>query len=106
MRDVITTLVALLTDERYQNKLVVILAGYSVQLEQLMTANAGLARRFTTLVHFKDFTAEDTAEVLRRTLASEDFGALPLTEDADKALPVLAQMLVDHPSFSNGGTGA
>ncbi|KAG5192046.1 P-loop containing nucleoside triphosphate hydrolase protein [Tribonema minus] len=92
MQEVVDQIVQSLTDERFRGKLVVILAGYpAADMDALMTANAGLASRFGTTIHFPDFTALDAAEVLRRALRSERMGCLELSSAAAEALPTMAQ---------------
>jgi hypothetical protein len=104
MSDVQTALLEFITDERYQGKLVIILAGYVDAMAALMECNPGLPRRFPNVVHFRDFTVEDTVELLKRVLSSEQYAYLPMTTEALAVAPSLAQTLVEHVHFANGGT--
>jgi hypothetical protein len=104
MSEVQTALIEFITDERYQGKLVIILAGYVGAMAALMECNPGLPKRFPNVVHFRDFTTEDTVELLKRVLASEQYAYLPMTTEASAVAPSLAQSLVEHVHFANGGT--
>lgn len=45
--------------EDHRDELVVILAGYSREMAQFLTANSGLASRFPNQIEFPDYTAEE-----------------------------------------------
>lgn len=62
--EAIDTLVKGIEDHR--NDLVVILAGYTKEMEQFLSANSGLASRFPNQIEFPDYTG---AELYRITLA-------------------------------------
>ena len=49
-------------------KLLVILAGYEDDMEQMMGTNPGLKSRFSERLHFEDLDAEQTAELLAHQL--------------------------------------
>ena len=61
-RKVIDQIVQLITEPKYRN-LVVILAGYSDEMTQLMKTNAGLGRRFPHQVHFDDFSPDELVQI-------------------------------------------
>jgi hypothetical protein len=71
--------------------MVVILAGYEAQIEELMAVNPGLKSRFSQRLHFPDFSAEDAATLLRMQLRKE-YG-MELTEAAQRELPAMAQQV-------------
>ncbi|PNH08303.1 NFX1-type zinc finger-containing protein 1 [Tetrabaena socialis] len=100
MQEVLDEIVQLLTEPAYQNKMVVILAGYDKQIEELMTVNPGLKSRFSQRLHFPDFTPADAASLLRLQLRKE-YG-LELERTADAALEGLAGELAAAPNWSNG----
>jgi hypothetical protein len=104
MSEVQTALIEFITDERYQGKLVIILAGYVDAMAALMECNPGLPRRFPNVVHFRDFTTDDTVELFKRVLSSEQYAYLPMTTAASAVATSLAQTLVEHVHFANGGT--
>jgi hypothetical protein len=104
MSEVQTAMIDFITSEQYQGKLVIILAGYVDAMAALMQCNPGLPRRFPNVVHFRDFTTEDTVGLLKRTLASEKYAYLSMTAEALVVAPSLAQTLVSHVHFGYGGT--
>ena len=59
--EAIDTLVKGMEDHR--NELVVILAGYTREMEIFLTANSGLASRFPNKIEFPDYTAEELLQI-------------------------------------------
>ncbi len=59
--EAIDTLVKGMEDHR--NELVVILAGYTKEMETFLTANSGLASRFPNKIEFPDYTAEELLQI-------------------------------------------
>ncbi|SEM73276.1 AAA+-type ATPase, SpoVK/Ycf46/Vps4 family [Mesobacillus persicus] len=49
--------------EDYRDDLVVILAGYSKEMETFLKANPGLKSRFPNFIHFPDYTSEEMWEI-------------------------------------------
>jgi type II secretory pathway predicted ATPase ExeA len=58
-KDVINKLLASLTEEEYQGKLCVILAGYRDRMDKMFNLNEGLKSRFTEFFHLDDLTASE-----------------------------------------------
>jgi|GEM_PF-3259553 len=57
------------TDEKHCEELIVILAGYKEEVEELIyKTNPGLARRFPTCVNFKDYSIEELKEIALHVL--------------------------------------
>ena len=61
--EAIDTLVKGMEDHR--DELVVILAGYTKEMETFLTANSGLASRFPNRIEFPDYTAEELLQITR-----------------------------------------
>ena len=59
--EAIDTLVKGMEDHR--DELVVILAGYTKEMEVFLTANSGLASRFPNKIEFPDYTAEELLQI-------------------------------------------
>ena len=59
--EAIDTLVKGMEDHR--DELVVILAGYTKEMETFLTANSGLASRFPNQIEFPDYTADELLEI-------------------------------------------
>ena len=72
--DAIETLLGNMTDPKYQGNLVVILAGYPEQMQELMNSNSGLSRRFTERLAFKAWTPADCDQYLRKLIRESNIG--------------------------------
>ncbi|WP_369298873.1 AAA family ATPase [uncultured Neglectibacter sp.] len=79
--EAIDTLVKGMEDHR--DDLLVILAGYSREMEEFLTANSGLRSRFPNLIEFPDYTAEELLEITRSIVKGKGYR---LAEDCDKPL--------------------
>ena len=60
-REAIATLLKRMEDER--DRLVVVLAGYTNEIEQFINSNPGLRSRFNRYVHFDDYTEEELFQI-------------------------------------------
>lgn len=81
-------LVQCLTDEKYKNNLVAVVAGYAHDIDGLMDANPGLASRFPETLHFPNFGVDDCCRLLESSLKN-GFS----TELAPEAEAVLRELL-------------
>ena len=61
--EAIDTLVKGIEDHR--DELVVVLAGYTKEMQTFLTANSGLASRFPNFIEFPDYTAEELLKITR-----------------------------------------
>lgn len=80
-------LVQCLTDDKYKGNMVVVVAGYENDIDQLMNANPGLASRFPETLHFPDFDVDDCCRLLESGLKRAF--STDLSPDAAAALPGL-----------------
>ena len=71
--------------------LIVILAGYEMQMQALFRLNPGLDSRFPLRLHFDDFTSDELTEMARHLLAERNF---ELSEAADVRLAKLIEKAV------------
>ncbi|KAK4140952.1 P-loop containing nucleoside triphosphate hydrolase protein [Dichotomopilus funicola] len=67
--DAIGEIVDCMTKERYCGKLVIVLAGYRDEMDDLMQENRGLRSRFATNVDFRPMKSADAIELMRKHLA-------------------------------------
>jgi SpoVK/Ycf46/Vps4 family AAA+-type ATPase len=67
-KEAIDELVDILTQERFMSKVVVILAGYDQEMNQLMAVNTGLSSRFSEEIVFSNMTSPHCVELLNREL--------------------------------------
>ncbi|MBQ6551468.1 MAG: AAA family ATPase [Lachnospiraceae bacterium] len=69
--EAIDTLVKGMEDNR--DDLIVILAGYSKEMEEFMTANSGLKSRFPNIIEFPDYTGQELLEIAKITAKSKGY---------------------------------
>lgn len=79
--EAIDTLVKGIEDNR--DNLIVILAGYSKEMEQFLTSNSGLKSRFPNVIHFPDYTGEELLLIAKSIAKSKGY---TIDEGADSAL--------------------
>ncbi|KAJ9508188.1 hypothetical protein QJQ45_021542, partial [Haematococcus lacustris] len=99
-REALDEIVQLLTEPQFMKKMVVILAGYEAEIDQLMTANPGLKSRFSERLHFPDFSCKDACSLLRKQIETKH--GLELDPKALAGLPNLMQQLIAAPGWANG----
>ena len=81
--EAIDTLVKGMEDHR--DELVVILAGYTKEMEQFLSANSGLASRFPNRVEFPDYTGEELLQITKLQAGAKGYRLAP-----DCEAPLLA----------------
>lgn len=69
-KDAMDELVRILTDERFRAKLIVILAGYDHEMDQLLTVNTGLTSRFQKQMLFRNLEPPQALDILKQALES------------------------------------
>ena len=100
MQEAIDEIVTLLTEEAYRGKMVVIFAGYSGQMsEMLEKVNPGLKSRVSDVIDFPDFSAAAAAELAAMQLEAKQ---LSLPAGAPEALEVWTTPLAAAPQWANG----
>lgn len=103
--DAVAELVDSLTKERYRRKVVVILVGYSDDMDRLMKANRGLHSRFATEVVFPQLTPGQCIKFLGQLIGQMGV-AIRDREDPDprqkeKVLRVMGKLIATR-DWSNG----
>ena len=97
--EAITTLVQLMTEPRYdRDKTIIILAGYSNEMAQLMRSNQGLASRFKNRVIFPDWTPERCLTLLKDLGAAEQ---LTIGHEAQEIFKSGCAQLLDLANWGN-----
>ncbi|MFI6763802.1 right-handed parallel beta-helix repeat-containing protein [Micromonospora sp. NPDC050417] len=95
-REAIDTLVKLMEDHR--DEIVVIVAGYSVQMRQFLDSNPGLASRFSKSVEFESYSTEELVTIVERMCSTHHYS---LEYDTRLALTRLFDGMVRDANFGN-----
>ncbi|NSC20291.1 AAA family ATPase [Streptomyces albus subsp. chlorinus] len=98
-REAIDTLVKLMEDHR--DDVVVIVAGYTAEMEHFLAANPGVASRFSRTIAFGDYTPEELLRIVEQQAEEQEYH---LGEGARQALLSYFARLPKGPSFGNGRT--
>ncbi|KAL0570784.1 hypothetical protein V5O48_011178 [Marasmius crinis-equi] len=88
-QEAVDEIVSLMTQEKFMSKLIIILAGYDDDMNQLLKVNTGLSSRFTEEVVFHNMTPENCLQVLDKVLRKED---VIIDEIKDSTSPVNMEM--------------
>ncbi len=80
--EAVATLLKRAEDDR--GRLVIVLAGYTADMDRLLRSNPGLASRFSTRISFPSYTASELTEIARSIAAAAgdaiDVAALPVLD--------------------------
>ncbi|MFF5445748.1 right-handed parallel beta-helix repeat-containing protein [Streptomyces sp. NPDC012888] len=98
-REAIDTLVKLMEDHR--DAVVVIVAGYTAEMERFLTVNPGVASRFSRTITFGDYGPEDLLRIVEQQAEEHEYRLGGGTAEA--LLKYFAE-LPKGPAFGNGRT--
>ncbi|MFD5507579.1 right-handed parallel beta-helix repeat-containing protein [Streptomyces sp. NPDC127051] len=98
-REAIDTLVKLMEDHR--DAVVVIVAGYTAEMDRFLTVNPGVASRFSRTINFGDYGAEELLRIVEQQAEEHEYR---LGEGTAKALLAYFTELPKGPAFGNGRT--
>ncbi|CAM5388381.1 right-handed parallel beta-helix repeat-containing protein [Streptomyces pilosus] len=96
-REAVDTLLKLMEDHR--DDVVVVAAGYSEQMASFLTANPGLASRFTRTIEFGNYTVDELVTITESLCHRHQFELGPLTREA---LAVRFEQMTRDATFGNG----
>ncbi len=96
-QECIDILVKLIED--YRGEILVILAGYSKEMNDFMKANSGLESRFPLKIDFPDYSAEELFEIGKNMISKKGFS---LSEDAILAFKEAVYDLKRHSTATSG----
>ncbi|MGW5847543.1 right-handed parallel beta-helix repeat-containing protein [Streptomyces sp. NPDC055254] len=98
-REAIDTLVKLMEDHR--DAVVVIVAGYTAEMDRFLTVNPGVASRFSRTITFGDYGPQELLRIVEQQAEEHEYR---LGEGAREALLVYFTELPKGPAFGNGRT--
>ena len=78
--EAIDALVKLILDNK--GRLVVILAGYTMDMQMFLDANAGLASRFTKKINFEDYKPDELFDIFNMAAARDNYVLTPEAMEA------------------------
>ncbi|MFJ3671528.1 right-handed parallel beta-helix repeat-containing protein [Streptomyces sp. NPDC090106] len=96
-REAVDTLLKLMEDHR--DDVVVIVAGYTAEMEAFLASNPGLASRFTRSIEFADYSDDDMVTITENMCAAHRYELHPGTREA---LAQLYRRMPRDASFGNG----
>ena len=104
-KEAMDEIVGLMTHERFMNKLVIILAGYDHQMNELLAVNPGLSSRFSEEIAFQNMSSEQCLELLDKELRKNQI-IVPELSNKTSSTYVEMQYVIDQmsalPSWGNG----
>ena len=83
----------------YRDRMMIILAGYENEMDELMRVNAGMARRFPHRLVFKDYTTTELYEIFERKIK----GRFEIDEGAKEPIRQLIERYHTLRGYENGG---
>ncbi|MDN3292842.1 right-handed parallel beta-helix repeat-containing protein [Streptomyces ficellus] len=98
-REAIDTLVKLMEDHR--DAVVVIVAGYTAEMERFLTVNPGVASRFSRTITFPDYVPDELLRIVEQQAEDHEYR---LAEGTAEALLKYFTELPKGPAFGNGRT--
>ena len=98
-KEAVDTLLKIMEDHR--DDLVVIVAGYTNEMESFISMNPGLKSRFNKYIHFPDYEPGELTEIFEKLCASE--GYLPTEECIDHTQKYFEELYKNRSNdFANG----
>ncbi|MFI1471849.1 right-handed parallel beta-helix repeat-containing protein [Streptomyces wuyuanensis] len=98
-REAIDTLVKLMEDHR--DAVVVIVAGYTAEMERFLSVNPGVASRFSRTITFSDYVPEELLHIVEQQAEEHEYR---LADGTAEALGKYFTALPKGPAFGNGRT--
>ncbi|WP_154140422.1 AAA family ATPase [Photobacterium damselae] len=97
--EAITTLLKRMEDER--SNLIVIIAGYEQEMDELLESNQGLESRFNRRIHFDDYDNNELGLILKRNIKKNGYTLNSQVSDHIVDI-VLSDTASNKSKFSNG----
>ena len=103
-QEAIDELVGLITQPTFKSKLIIILAGYEKDMNNLMSVNAGLSSRFPDQIVFNNMEARDCLKIVFKELTKKKIRFPELEDESStvyKEMKVLVEDLASLPNWGN-----
>ncbi|KAJ7601754.1 P-loop containing nucleoside triphosphate hydrolase protein, partial [Mycena polygramma] len=102
-QEAIDELVGILTNPRFQSKVVCILAGYDADMNSLMAINTGLSSRFPEEILFRHLDPDACLEVLKRQLQKQTIVLKELEDTASAQYKEMSEIIQKLSRLSGWG---
>lgn len=99
-KEAIDTLVKHMEDKSHD--FILILAGYSEEMDRFLQLNPGLKSRFPIIVEFPDYTVDELLEIARRMVAEREYVLTTAAERKLREHLLMVKSLYHARHFSNG----
>ncbi|RKK48842.1 hypothetical protein BFJ66_g7388 [Fusarium oxysporum f. sp. cepae] len=102
-KEAIGELVDVMTKPRYAHNMVVILAGYSDEMEELLMVNPGLRSRFPMVLEFPQMAPEECLKLLEKLLSKLNISlSISTTREHKAAVLDVLNQLIDIKGWASG----
>ena len=102
-KEAIDEVVGLMTSEKFASKIIVILAGYDQEMNQLLAVNTGLSSRFPEEIIFEHMSPEHCLEVLRKKLKAKDILLKELEDSSSTVYQEMAELILSLSTLPSWG---
>lgn len=99
-KEAMDEVVGLLTQEKFKSKMVVILAGYDNEMNQLLSVNTGLSSRFPDTIQFTNMAPQNCFDLTQQTLRKRGIQLLTTAEE-EMRMKSLFEALARQLSWGN-----
>jgi hypothetical protein len=100
--EALNELVDQLTKPSYHRKLVIILAGYKKEIDQLMQSNPGLSSRFSETIQFEALNEEECFRIMSQRLTEEGYSLVSSNRYGTQKMKERFRTLMNLPGWGNG----
>lgn len=101
MQEVVDSMVQAMTSKDLIQQIVIILAGYENEIDDMLQVNKGLKSRFSEKITFKDFNVNVVEDMIKKNLILLNNG-MKLTSEMLQILPDISKRLKESSNFANG----
>jgi hypothetical protein len=102
-QEAIDELVGLITQPTFQSKLIIILAGYEQDMNNLMSVNTGLSSRFPDQIVFYNMEARDCLKIILKELTKQNVRFPELEDESSSVYKEMRGLVEDLASLPNWG---
>ncbi|KAI6121085.1 P-loop containing nucleoside triphosphate hydrolase protein [Pisolithus sp. B1] len=102
-KEAMDEIVGLMTQERYMNKLIIILAGYEEEMNALLQVNPGLSSRFAEEIAFQNMTSDQCLTLLDKDLRKNGIVVAELKDPSSAEYPATRRIIESMSSLPSWG---